>query len=94
MFVRVRGRYAPSRVAPQEVYDPVPAEMQGQFFLFFRRKYENNFVDKTMVIEAYETESDEDGVLPQPFTIHYSPFTKTEKEKTSCQKTRSLTKFT
>lgn len=63
-------------------YDPVPAEMQGQvFYLSNRRNYENNIIVKTMVNDEYKTESGEDGVLPQPFTIHHSLFTKTEKEK-------------
>ncbi len=38
MSVRVSGRTAPSRVAPQEIY-PVPAEMQGQVFYFYFQVY-------------------------------------------------------
>ena len=50
MYVRVSGRYAPSRVAPQEFFILSRQKCRDRFFIFLGGIHENVFADKTMVI--------------------------------------------
>ena len=56
---------------------PVPAKAGTGFFIaiiILGRNYEK--YDKTMADRVINFNSGEDGVLPKPFTIHHSLFTK------------------